>query len=284
MPMLKKVLRPEVGSGRVVPWSDGLGPLTREDCYLARDGRSCARAERGLVRKAFGMTLHYNDQSASEIAPTTEILTQPRIIRRPDLYRNHLKRVLDVTLVLLALPAVLPILLLLAILVAIDGGQPFYRQARVGCGGRHYTMWKLRSMEVDAERKLADHLAADPVARSEWNSAQKLQRDPRITRIGNLLRKSSLDELPQLWNVLVGDMSLVGPRPMMPDQQPLYPGSSYYTLRPGLTGPWQVSERNRSTFADRAGFDTAYERNLSFGTDLRLILATVRVVLKGTGY
>jgi len=229
------------------------------------------------------MTLHYRDPSASEMAPANENLAQPRIIRRPGLYRNHLKWALDVTLVLLALPVVVPIILMLVFLIAIDGGQPFYRQSRVGRGGQIYGMWKLRSMEVDAERKLADHLAADPSARAEWDSAQKLRRDPRITRIGNFLRKFSLDELPQLWNVLVGDMSLVGPRPMMPDQQSLYPGSAYYALRPGLTGPWQVSERNRSTFADRARFDTAYERNLSFGADLRLILATVRVVFQGTG-
>lgn len=283
MTMLKKVLPTRVGSVKVLPWPGGFWPLILEDCYLVRGGRSGARAKFGLVRKAFGMTLHYRDPSASEMVSANENLAQPRIIRRPGLYRNHLKRALDVTLVLLVLPVVVPIILMLAVLIAIDGGQPFYRQSRVGRGGQIYGMWKLRSMEVDAERKLTDHLAADPSARAEWDSAQKLRRDPRITRIGNLLRKSSLDELPQLWNVLVGDMSLVGPRPMMPDQQSLYPGSAYYALRPGLTGPWQVSERNRSTFADRARFDTAYERNLSFGADLRLILATVRVVFQGTG-
>ena len=105
-----------------------------------------------------------------------------------------------------------------------------------------------------------------------------------ITRFGRVLRKSSLDELPQLWNVLLGDMSLVGPRPMMPCQRDLYPGSAYYRLRPGITGPWQVSRRNESTFADRARFDTDYDQTLSLGTDLGLLISTVRVVVRATGY
>ena len=100
-------------------------------------------------------------------------------------------------------------------------------------------------MVVDAERRLAEHLAGDPAARAEWDTTQKLKNDPRITPIGRLIRKSSLDELPQLWNVLRGDMSLVGPRPMMPDQTALYPGRAYYALRPGLTGFWQICAATR---------------------------------------
>jgi lipopolysaccharide/colanic/teichoic acid biosynthesis glycosyltransferase len=202
---------------------------------------------------------------------------------RTGIYRNGLKRFLDIVLILLATPLVLPVIVLLALIVALDGGHPFYQQARVGRGGRFYTMWKLRTMENNAESKLANHLATDSVARTEWAATQKLRSDPRITRLGAFLRRSSLDELPQLWNVLIGDMSLVGPRPMMPDQQDLYPGEAYYMLRPGITGPWQVSERNQSSFADRARFDTAYERELSLGTDLRLLVATVGAVLRGTG-
>jgi len=105
----------------------------------------------------------------------------------------------------------------------------------------------------------------------------------RASRLRQFLRKSSLDELPQLWNVLIGDMSLVGPRPMLLEQQELYPGSAYYALRPGLTGTWQISDRNLSTFAQRAEFDADYERRLSFGTDLRILVATVGVVLRATG-
>jgi lipopolysaccharide/colanic/teichoic acid biosynthesis glycosyltransferase len=202
---------------------------------------------------------------------------------RPGLYRNGLKRVFDLVLVLLAAPAVLPVVLALALAVAVDGGRPFYSQDRIGRGGRAYRIWKLRTMVPDAETRLAAHLAADPAARAEWAVNQKLAADPRVTAMGSLLRRTSLDELPQLWNVLVGDMSLVGPRPMMVDQKPLYPGEAYYGLRPGITGSWQVSARNTSSFADRAQFDDDYDRRLSLFTDLRLLAATVRVVLRGTG-
>ncbi len=200
------------------------------------------------------------------------------------IYRRGLKRIFDLLAVLLAAPVIVPVVILLALLAALDGGNPFYSQLRIGRGGKSFRMWKLRSMVVGAEAKLEAHLAADPAARAEWDRDQKLKQDPRITAAGRILRKSSLDELPQLWNVVTGDMSLVGPRPMMPDQRVLYPGSAYYRLRPGITGPWQVSRRNESSFADRALFDRDYERDLSLGTDLRMLVATVRVVLHATGY
>jgi exopolysaccharide production protein ExoY len=202
--------------------------------------------------------------------------------RRP--YRRFLKRGLDVLAVLLSLPVVLPVILILGLVIARDGGPVFYRQDRIGRGGRVFRLWKLRSMVVDAEKRFEEHLARDPAARAEWAATQKLKRDPRITPVGRLIRKSSLDELPQLWNVLKGDMSLVGPRPMMPAQAALYPGHDYYALRPGLTGFWQISSRNETTFAGRAAYDSDYARRLSLFTDVMVLLATVRVVLRGTGY
>ena len=120
-------------------------------------------------------------------------------------------------------------------------------------------------------------------ARDEWNRTQKLKNDPRITRVGAIIRKTSLDELPQFWNVLTGDMSVVGPRPMMPQQRDLYPGQAYYALKPGVTGMWQVGDRNNSSFAARARYDADYYRRVSFTTDLGLILRTVRVMVRGTG-
>ena len=200
------------------------------------------------------------------------------------IYRRTLKRSFDVVAILLAAPIVLPVVLILALLARLDGGPAFYVQDRVGMGGRTFRLWKLRSMVVDAERRLEEHLAASPAARIEWNETQKLKRDPRITRVGRLLRKTSLDELPQLWNVFRGDMSLVGPRPMMPDQQDLYPGKAYYSLRPGLTGFWQISDRNQTSFAGRAVFDNQYAERLSLVTDIAVLLQTVRAVLRGTGY
>jgi lipopolysaccharide/colanic/teichoic acid biosynthesis glycosyltransferase len=200
------------------------------------------------------------------------------------IYRRRLKRVFDLTMLLLAAPFVLIVVGLLAILVRRDGGPAFYAQDRIGRNGRPFRCWKLRSMVIDAEAQLADYFDRDPAARAEWETHQKLKNDPRITSLGRFMRKTSLDELPQLWNVLKGDMSLVGPRPILPEQRALYPGKAYYALRPGLTGFWQVGDRNHSSFADRAVHDTQYSSRLSFPTDLLVLLMTLRVVLRGTGY
>jgi exopolysaccharide production protein ExoY len=203
--------------------------------------------------------------------------------REAGVYRRFAKRFLDVLAVLLAAPIVLPLVAALALLVRRDGGPAFYIQDRVGQGGRLFRCWKLRSMVPDADAELKAHLERDPAARREWAVHQKLKDDPRITPIGRIIRKTSMDELPQLWNVLCGDMSLVGPRPMMPEQSMLYPGEAYYRLRPGLTGFWQISARNGTAFADRAHYDSQYDSRLSFLTDTLVLIATVRVVLRGTG-
>lgn len=193
------------------------------------------------------------------------------------------KRLLDLIFVIAISPVVVPVVLLLAILVRTDGGTSFYIQDRIGRGGRVFKIWKLRSMVMEADALLEAHLMANPAARAEWVRSQKLIYDPRVTRWGRFIRKSSLDELPQLWNILVGDMSLVGPRPMMPCQAGLYPGKAYFRVRPGLTGFWQISSRNRTSFAARARYDNFYADEISFGTDLRVLLATLGVVLRGTG-
>jgi lipopolysaccharide/colanic/teichoic acid biosynthesis glycosyltransferase len=177
----------------------------------------------------------------------------------------------------------LPVILVAAVAVALDGGRPFYSQPRLGLNGRVFRLWKLRSMEIDAEHSLERYLASDPALRAEWDAHQKLSHDPRVTPVGEFLRKSSIDELPQIWNILLGDMSIVGPRPMMPSQRVLYPGDAYFRMRPGLTGLWQVTARNDSVFAFRAACDARYERRLSLGMDLRVILSTFRVVLRCTG-
>lgn len=227
----------------------------------------------------------YSNILKKEIIPrdsTTEIPGLPTAQR--GIYRVVVKRLIDILLVLATSPVVLLTIIILAVLVARDGYNPIYQQRRVGKSGRVFTMWKLRTMVPRAEEMLESYLSTDPGARAEWNETQKLKVDPRITALGRFLRRSSLDELPQLFNVLKGDMSIVGPRPMMPEQQILYPGSCYYALRPGVTGLWQISARNKSTFADRAKFDTAYNHSLSLKTDTMVIWATVGVVLRGTGY
>ena len=199
-------------------------------------------------------------------------------------YRRGLKRLLDVVMALLALVPAVAILVPLMAIIALDGRSPIYVQKRLGRHGRVFHMFKLRSMVAGADEILDAYLERNPQARAEWDLTQKLKTDPRITVFGSFIRKTSLDELPQLFNVLLGQMSMVGPRPMMVDQRELYPGAAYYDMRPGITGFWQVSDRNETSFAERAFFDNAYFRQMSLGTDLRVLARTVKVVLRATGY
>ena len=229
------------------------------------------------------MTVHVTNV-ADPIAANVDSIPVSPYAPRHGIYRFGLKRAFDLFLVLLATPIVLPFVVILAAAIAADGYSPFFRQERVGKDGRRFTMWKFRTMVPNAEELLERHLAENSDARIEWELKQKLSSDPRCTRIGRALRRTSMDELPQLLNVLAGDMSLVGPRPMMPSQQSLYPGRSYYNLRPGMTGPWQVSKRNEGEFAERAGYDDYYDARLSFIADARLLFKTVAVVAHGTGY
>ncbi|QDY70306.1 sugar transferase [Qingshengfaniella alkalisoli] len=202
---------------------------------------------------------------------------------RHSVYRKIGKRALDILFVVFVSPLLIPAILLLALCVALDGGNPFYIQRRIGRNGKEFRMVKLRSMTVNAEEKLISYLASNPEANREWALTQKLRDDPRITRLGRLMRKTSLDELPQFWNVLKGDMSVVGPRPMMVAQRDLYPGQCYFALRPGITGYWQVGDRNNTSFAARARFDSDYYNDISFATDTRVIARTLGVVFQGTG-
>lgn len=203
------------------------------------------------------------------------------------LYTRFFKRVIETLLILFALPIVLPLALVLALLVMTDGAGALYSQKRVGKDGRIFRMWKLRSMVPNADTLLEQHLAENPEARAEWDATQKLKTDPRITRVGRLLRKTSLDELPQLLNVLNGTMSLVGPRPMLLSQKDTYEdhgGEAYYNLRPGITGLWQISDRNECEFVARVHYDDLYDQIVSPVTDLRVLMQTVGVVLRCTGY
>lgn len=228
------------------------------------------------------MTLYLRQPiDGQEVARLAEA---PATARASRLYRRGIKRALDIVVVLSTALPVLFVLTILAAAIAMDGVNPFYRQKRIGKDGKVFSMWKLRSMVRNADEMLEQYLSQNPDARREWDVSQKLKYDPRITPIGKIIRKTSLDELPQLWNVLIGDMSLVGPRPMMVEQRNLYPGRAYYRMRPGITGLWQISDRNECSFAERSLFDTAYYRSLSFRTDLVVMIRTVGVVVKATGY
>ena len=248
-----------------------------------------AGSRTSVVRESC-MTVHFTDapKRSRALAPDeprqTIAAAATNSVGRKSLYGRVGKRSVDILLIALTAPLTVPLIALMAVLVFLDGGNPFYTQKRVGRKGRSFRIWKLRTMVPNAKDELERLIVSDDAIRQEWESTQKLKRDPRVTRIGRILRKTSLDELPQLINVLVGDMSLVGPRPMMEEQKSMYPGSSYYVLRPGITGMWQVSARNHCGFSDRAAFDNDYAANMSLGTDLGLLFKTVAIVARGTGY
>ncbi|WP_092887147.1 sugar transferase [Roseicitreum antarcticum] len=236
-----------------------------------------------------GPTVTATVRAASPIGPRPGYLTRPAATPGTSggmFYRRYAKRSFDVLAVVLAMPVALPAMAIIALLLRLEGGCALYSQRRLGQDGSIFRVWKFRSMVANAEARLEEYLAADPVLRMEWNATQKLKNDPRITRLGRILRKTSLDELPQLFNILRGDMSVVGPRPMMPDQLAIYGplARHYFALRPGLTGLWQVSDRNKAHFTRRAEIDAEYEGNVTLARDLGIILATFAVVVRGTGY
>lgn len=181
---------------------------------------------------------------------------------------------------------ILPFFILIVVAIKIDSPGPvFYGQYRLGQKARPFTAWKFRSMVVNAEQVLAQQLAADETLREQWQKERKLKQDPRITRVGKFLRRTSLDELPQLWNVLRGEMSLVGPRPIVDDEITYYADKFelYQRVPPGVTGLWQVSGRSDVTYAERVSLDAYYVRNWSIWLDIYILLKTVWVVLVGDG-
>lgn len=200
-------------------------------------------------------------------------------------YRTGGKRLFDLLCVLMLMPIALPLMAILAGLVMLDGHAPLFGHERIGKGGRRFRCWKLRTMVPDASARLQAHLAICPEAAREWAETFKLARDPRITPLGRFLRATSLDELPQLWNVLVGEMSIVGPRPVVAEELPLYRGAlrHYQALRPGLTGLWQVSGRNALSYEARVVLDVAYARQHGIWMDLTIFAATFVTVLRRTG-
>lgn len=201
-------------------------------------------------------------------------------------WRRAVKRSFDLVVTLLGLALIWPLLLALALLVKFSSRGPvFYSQERVGYGGSRFRAWKFRSMHLDAEELLKRHLAADPALREEWEATHKLKHDPRVTWIGRIMRRTSLDELPQVFNVLIGEMSLVGPRPIVEAEIVKYGDryGSYQQVVPGISGLWQVSGRNNTTYRERVELDEFYVNNWSPWLDLYILACTVKVVLLGEG-
>lgn len=203
---------------------------------------------------------------------------------RPSALR--LKRIFDVIASAAFLIVGLPLGLAIAVAIKLETRGPvLFRHTRIGRDRRPFRMWKFRSMVQNADALLNDYLGKHPELLDEWQQTHKLKQDPRVTGVGRLLRRSSLDELPQLWNVLRGDMSMVGPRPIVEEELARYgsAASLYLRVPPGLTGLWQISGRNDTSYRQRVDLDTRYICNWSIGLDLLVLLKTVRVVLRGHG-
>ncbi|MHA6326419.1 sugar transferase [Roseivivax sp. CAU 1753] len=200
-------------------------------------------------------------------------------------YSRAGKRGLDLVLALCLLPLIAPIICILALLIRTDGAPAFFIHTRVGMNGRRFGCLKLRTMRMDAQEALTRHLADNPDAAREWDRTRKLRRDPRVTPLGGILRRASLDELPQIWNVIRGEMSLVGPRPVTDAELHLYQADlpAYLALRPGITGIWQVEARSSGCYVQRVACDRTYARTLGFRGDLWILLRTARVLIIGTG-
>ena len=196
------------------------------------------------------------------------------------------KRALDIIGAGVGLVLLAPFFLIVALLVRADGGPAFFAHQRVGRGGKLFGCLKFRSMVIDSQARLEALLASDPAARAEWEATRKLKNDPRITRIGRFLRSTSLDELPQLINVLRGEMSLVGPRPVQEAEIDRYYGASaahYMAVRPGITGLWQVSGRSETSYESRVALDVSYVSRPSMLADLSILLRTPVAVLSRRG-
>jgi exopolysaccharide production protein ExoY len=196
------------------------------------------------------------------------------------------KRTFDVTAALAALIVFSPLFLMIMALVKFsDGGSVFYGHKRVGHNGRYFKCLKFRTMVPNGDEVLRKYLHNNPEAAEEWQATRKLKDDPRVTAVGTVLRKLSLDELPQLLNIIRGDMSVVGPRPVVDEELTLYDSFAVYYLhtRPGLTGLWQISGRNDVSYESRIAFDTHYVQNWSLMTDMSIILKTIPAVCLSRG-
>jgi exopolysaccharide production protein ExoY len=196
------------------------------------------------------------------------------------------KRVIDITLAISGIILLAPLLIICFVLIVVSSpGPALFRHRRVGFNGKYFDCLKFRTMATDAPERLRKLLESDPVAAAEWTATQKLRNDPRVTAIGTILRKSSLDELPQLLNVLRGDMSIVGPRPVTDEELLKYSSaaSAYLSCRPGITGLWQVSGRSTTTYEKRIACDTFYAHNWSTALDVKILVVTIPVLLLTDG-
>jgi exopolysaccharide production protein ExoY len=249
--------------------------LSRKDGELSRAEHPHSRAVRHQLRIIGQMDSAAAAALAGEVCRPTPV--------RP--LREAVKRVLDLIGAIVLGVVFMPLMLTIAVLLRSEGGPIIFRHRRVGRDGAVFECLKFRSMVPDADRVLRDVLERQPELKAEWIQDHKLRNDPRVTAVGRFLRRTSLDELPQLWNVLRGDMSLVGPRPVVREELMRYGrcASVYLSTRPGVTGLWQVTGRNDTNYRRRVALDVYYVRRQSLLLDLYILLKTTHVVLGGNG-
>lgn len=227
-------------------------------------------------------------QTSKPAAPEYNVYSNPTADRAGSSHSpsrplgGKLKRVLDILIAAVALIAALPLMLIVATVLKLSGGPVFFIHDRVGFKGMTFGCLKFRTMVQNPDKALRDYLAANPEANAEWEQCQKLRKDPRITFFGHALRRASIDELPQLINILRGDMSCVGPRPVTTEELGRYgeQASLYLQTRPGLTGLWQTSGRNRLSYEERVVLDSTYVREWSLLLDLKILLKTIFAVIR----
>jgi Undecaprenyl-phosphate galactose phosphotransferase WbaP len=259
------------------------------------------------ARKSKGVRLPVCDVGGSSVLAGGEYLRiEPKRMRGVDIFerdngkingqqvprltlhrgRHTAKRVVDLFLILALSPPILLLSAIIALLLKLESRDPvLYRQERIGLGGHRFYTWKFRTMIHDADAVLAKYLEQHSELREEWERNHKLRNDPRVTWAGRILRRTSLDELPQLWNVLKGEMSLVGPRPIVEQETVRYGDhfGEYLQALPGITGLWQVSGRNDLSYDERVALDVYYVRQWSVWMDMQIMAQTVSVVLQGKG-
>jgi lipopolysaccharide/colanic/teichoic acid biosynthesis glycosyltransferase len=252
----------------------GLNGLTRHQAPTSRDVRAADQALTVIAGNGTGPTREPQLKTSAEPEVPVSAASMLAI------------RLLDIIVAALALILLAPLLLVVAAIIRTSGTGPvLFRQQRIGQNGTQFTCLKFRTMRVDADHYLNELLSSCPSSRQEWEQDQKLRNDPRVTPFGSFLRRSSIDELPQLFNVIAGDMSIVGPRPIVAGEAPRYGRyiRYYQATRPGITGLWQISGRNDTTYRRRIACDILYLRSRSVETNLKIMMRTVPVVLQSRG-
>ena len=260
--------------------------LLQRFIYEQRFGRHRRKGEREISRLILVSELSWIGSLGIETQDLNGLLGLEVKQNLLNKWSKFLKRTTDMALILIAFLFLAPFIPLVFLAIKLDSSGPiFYSQRRMGKGGKEFKMWKFRTMVKDADKILAKYLEESPEMKAEWEASRKLKYDPRITRVGKFLRKFSIDELPQLWNVVIGEMSWVGPRPIVDEEIKYYKNvyRLYRQVSPGMTGMWQISGRTDATYTERVNFDEYYIRNWSIWLDIYILARTVWIVITKKG-